>query len=160
VLSIRSTSVRLMTTLRLSDNSFSTPWRNVMVSHPATSRPTHRRTITSSQKCVLVLRATDVLFREKATQLPSKETTSWGSRGKVLGGEAFSRHMCGKQVPTCDWWKTVENESKTRSNWGFAGFHRVENKAQTLGLGGLSSVGNKSRRSIRCYARRAVTRKS
>src|SRR5216683_7909296 len=60
VLSMWSTSVRLITTLRLSDNSFSITSRNAVVSFPATRRPTQRRTITSPQKYVLVLRAADV----------------------------------------------------------------------------------------------------
>ena len=69
VLSIWSTSVRLMTTLRLSDNSFSTPWRNVMVSHPVTSRPMHRRMTTSSQKCVLVLEPQTYSSEKKPSDL-------------------------------------------------------------------------------------------
>src|SRR5437868_41256 len=55
-----------MTTFRFADNSISTLWRNVIISDPATNRPTHRRMITSSHKCVLVFRATDVLLRKEA----------------------------------------------------------------------------------------------
>src|SRR5260370_40852678 len=71
VLSMWSTSVRLMTTLSLSDNSFSTSWRNAVVSFPATRWPTQRRMITLPQKYVLVLRATDVPLRQKPTQSQS-----------------------------------------------------------------------------------------
>jgi hypothetical protein len=59
-----------MTTLRLSDNSFSAPWRNAEVSSPATKLPLQRRIMTSCPTYVSVARVMDLLLDERTESRP------------------------------------------------------------------------------------------